>query len=209
MSEYLTAINIAEAEYVEKRSRFIATLKPCETEEDALRFIEEMRSKYWDARHNCFAYVVDKGRTSRFSDDGEPHGTAGKPMFDVLSGSGLVNVAVVVTRYFGGVLLGTGGLVRAYSKSVKDALEVCRRAQMVTCNLYSVVCEYSDHARLMKLLETENAMVKGSEFTDKVTVNFALREENEVAFHEKLTESFAARLEAQKTGCETVAFPLL
>jgi len=206
MSEYITAINIAETEYVEKRSRFIATLMPCETEEDALKFIDEMRSKYWDARHNCFAYVVEKGRMSRFSDDGEPHGTAGKPMLDVLVGSGMVNVAVVVTRYFGGILLGTGGLVRAYSKSVKDVAEICQKARMVTCNIYNIVCEYSDHTKLMKLLETENAMVKNTEFTDKVTVTFALKEENEISFGEKLTETFAARLKSEEKGFETVPF---
>lgn len=206
MSEFLTAINIAETEYVEKRSRFIATLMPCDTEEEALKFIDEMRSKYWDARHNCFAYVVEKGRMSRFSDDGEPHGTAGKPMLDVLAGSGLVNVAVVVTRYFGGILLGTGGLVRAYSKSVRDVLEICEKARMVTCNIYNIVCEYSDHAKLMKLLEIENAMLKNTEFTDKVSVSFALMQENEISFAEKLTENFAARLKSDEIGSETVPF---
>ena len=119
---YSTVFSETKTEYVEKRSRFIATLRHCETEEEANAFLEEMRSKYWDARHNCFAYSVNEGKLRRFSDDGEPHGTAGKPMLDVITGSGITNIAVVVTRYFGGVLLGTGGLVRAYSKSVQDCL---------------------------------------------------------------------------------------
>ncbi len=103
-----------QGELVEKKSRFIATVRPVSNEEEALAFIEEMRKQYWDARHNCFAYVIgERNELARFSDDGEPGGTAGKPMLDVLLGEGLHNTAVVVTRYFGGTLLGTGGLVRA------------------------------------------------------------------------------------------------
>ena len=119
---YQTVFSRNESEYVEKRSRFIATLCHCETEEDANNFVKEMKAKYWDARHNVYAYSVEQGRMCRFSDDGEPHGTAGKPMLDVIVGSGITNIAVVVTRYFGGVLLGTGGLVRAYQKATQEGL---------------------------------------------------------------------------------------
>ena len=115
MEKYITVLGESTAEYTEKRSRFIATIRHCDSEEEALAFIEEMRSKYWDARHNVYAYSVK--HQGRFSDDGEPHGTAGKPVYDVITSDGITNLAVVVTRYFGGVLLGTGGLVRAYSKS--------------------------------------------------------------------------------------------
>ena len=110
-------------EIVEKKSRFIATVRPVKNEEEALAFLEEMRKKYWDARHNCYAYSIGKNREfTRCSDDGEPSGTAGRPMLDVILGEDIYNVAVVVTRYFGGVLLGTGGLVRAYSKAVQEGL---------------------------------------------------------------------------------------
>ncbi len=113
-------------EVIEKKSRFIASIFPIQTEEEALTYLSQVRKKYYDARHNCFAYVVgEKNETERCSDDGEPSGTAGRPMMDVLTGQGLHNVLVVVTRYFGGTLLGTGGLVRAYSAAVKAGLENC------------------------------------------------------------------------------------
>ena len=113
-------------ELVEKKSRFIADLCPVSSEEEALDFIEEIRKKYWDARHHCFAYIIgDRGQTARCSDDGEPSQTAGKPMMDVLAGAELHDVCAVVTRYFGGTLLGTGGLVRAYSGAVKEGMKNC------------------------------------------------------------------------------------
>ena len=110
-------------ELIEKKSRFIASFRSVKTEEEAQAFIEEMRKKYWDASHNCYAWVLgENGEGKRCSDDGEPSQTAGKPMLDVLEGEGIVNICVVVTRYFGGTLLGTGGLVRAYSGAVKEGL---------------------------------------------------------------------------------------
>ena len=113
-----------QGEYVEKKSRFIATLQKCESEEEAFLFIEKIKKKYWDARQNCYAFVIGaKGEVARYSDDGEPGGTAGRPMLEVLNGEGICNAAVVVTRYFGGVLLGTGGLVRAYTQAVKEGLK--------------------------------------------------------------------------------------
>ena len=115
-----------EGEITEKKSRFIATVCPVHSEEEALAFIEKMKKKYWDARHNCYAYILGENQSCmRSSDDGEPQGTAGHPMLDVLTGEKLYDVAVVVTRYFGGVLLGTGGLVRAYSKAVQDDRHLC------------------------------------------------------------------------------------
>ena len=117
---YRVLLSGGEGEIVEKKSRFISTIRKCETEEEAVAFIEEMKKKYWDARHNCSAFIIgSRGELTRCSDDGEPSGTAGRPMLEVLTGSGIRNIAVVVTRYFGGTLLGTGGLVRAYSKAVQ------------------------------------------------------------------------------------------
>ena len=115
-----------EGEIVEKKSRFIANIRPVETEEEAVAFIEETRKRYWDARHNCYAYICGEGgRMMKCSDDGEPSQTAGRPMLDVLLGEGICGVCAVVTRYFGGTLLGTGGLVRAYSQAVKEGLKAC------------------------------------------------------------------------------------
>ena len=123
MEQYKTVLEGGTGEIVEKKSRFIATVRPVKNEEEPLAFLEEMRKKYWDARHNCYAYSIGKNREfTRCSDDGEPSGTAGRPMLDVILGEDIYNVAVVVTRYFGGVLLGTGGLVRAYSKAVQEGL---------------------------------------------------------------------------------------
>ena len=127
LEQYKTVYQGGTGEIVEKKSRFIATVRPVKTEEEAMLFIEEMKKKYWDARHNCSAWVIGERRESmRCSDDGEPQGTAGKPMLDVLLGEELYNTAVVVTRYFGGTLLGTGGLVRAYSKAVQEGLAASR-----------------------------------------------------------------------------------
>lgn len=142
------------AEIVEKKSRFIATLKPVKTEEEAVEFIESIKKQYWDARHNCSAFVIgSKGELSRCSDDGEPSGTAGKPMLEVLLGEGIKNVAVVVTRYFGGTLLGTGGLVRAYTEAVRAGLSRCETA----CCRYGVHLQidtdYNGGGKIRYLLE--------------------------------------------------------
>ena len=123
MEQYKTVLEGGTGEIIEKKSRFIATVRPVRNEEEALAFLEEMRKQYWDARHNCYAYSVGRNREyTRCSDDGEPSGTAGRPMLDVILGEDIYNIAVVVTRYFGGVLLRTGGLVRAYSKAVQEGL---------------------------------------------------------------------------------------
>ena len=130
---YKAVFTGGQGEIVEKKSRFIANVRPVETEEEALAFIEEMRKKYYDARHNCFAFCVGVEReTLRCSDDGEPSGTAGKPMLEVLTGGEIHNVAVVVTRYFGGTLLGTGGLVRAYTQATQEGL---KNSQVIEKNL--------------------------------------------------------------------------
>ena len=122
MSDYLTLGREASDEFIEKRSRFIGYAKPVKTQDEAMDFINEIRSRHWDATHNVYAYVLRDGQSRRYSDDGEPHGTAGKPILDVINGNGITDCAIVVTRYFGGTLLGTGGLVRAYSTSSKDAV---------------------------------------------------------------------------------------
>ena len=208
MNKYLTVLGRNESEFTEKRSRFIATLCHCETEAEAMAFIDEMRSKYWDAKHNVYAYSVEKGRMTRFSDDGEPHGTAGKPVFDVLTGSGATDVAVVVTRYFGGILLGTGGLVRAYSKACKDALETAKMAQMIPCTVFETVCEYAEHQRLVSLIESKGGKIENTEFTDKIRIEYCFKDSEIEGFMPSLCENFSARLEAVESGKKVTAFEI-
>ena len=197
MEAYLTIGKESHSEYEEKRSRFLGVAIPCTTEEEVTARLAELRSKYWDARHNVYAYILKNG-ASRFSDDGEPHGTAGKPVLDVLAGSGLVDVLIVVTRYFGGTLLGTGGLVRAYSAAARDAVNAAQRVMMCTCVTYEINCPYPEHQRLMRLLEDNGATVVDTVFAADVTVKFALKEENCDNFLALLTEVFSARLSAKE-----------
>lgn len=207
-SGYLTVASAAEAQYTEKRSRFIATAIPCSTETEAQSFLAKIRTKYWDARHNCYAFSVDNGATERFSDDGEPHGTAGKPILEVIKGAGIVNVAVVVTRYFGGVLLGTGGLVRAYSKATQDALSAAGCVQMLPCTVYETVCPYNEHARFENFLENTIAQIEKTDFSDTVKVIYRLPDFAVPEFLAKLTDAFRATLQARELNRILAAFPI-
>lgn len=208
MNPYLTVLETAQAEITEKRSRFIATVCHCETEEEASAFINSMRSKYWDARHNVYAYSVDGGRLCRFSDDGEPHSTAGKPVFDVLCGTGVTNVAVVVTRYFGGILLGTGGLVHAYSKAAKDGFEAATIVEMVPCVLLKTECEYADHQKLERLINDRGGKIEETLWTDKVTVEYSFKDCDLPRFEADLIETFSARIASEKIGEKLVPFEI-
>ena len=150
--EWLTLYKGGTGEIEEKKSRFIATLEPVSSEEEAADFIARMKKKYWDARHNCSAYIIGTGgERSRCSDDGEPSGTAGRPMLDVLAGEGVTNACVVVTRYFGGTLLGTGGLIRAYSAAVKAGLGSCEFIRRIPGTAVTVRCDYNDWGRVQSL----------------------------------------------------------
>ena len=159
----------AQAELVEKKSRFIATICPVSSEEEAVAFIEEMKKKYYDARHNCSAFVIgSKGELTRSSDDGEPSGTAGRPMLEVLTGSGIRNIAVVVTRYFGGVLLGTGGLVRAYSGAVKMALEQCETITRRYGVQMLIKTDYNGVGKIQYLLGSKDVVIQDSVYAADV-----------------------------------------
>lgn len=156
-------------EITEKKSRFIATVRSVGSEEEAQRFIGEMKKKYWDARHNCSAYVIGpKGELSRCSDDGEPSQTAGRPMLEVLLGEEIRNVAVVVTRYFGGVLLGTGGLVRAYTQAVREGLKNTRTAWMRFGVRYGLETDYNGVGKILYLLSESGIEPEKAEYTEKV-----------------------------------------
>lgn len=167
--QYQTVYEGGTGEIIEKKSRFIATIRPVETEEEALSFIEEMKKKYWDARHNCSAYVLgERQEIMRCSDDGEPSQTAGKPMMDVLTGAGLTNTAAVVTRYFGGTLLGTGGLVRAYSAAVQEGLKNSRIITKCWGTRLGIGTDYNGIGKLQYLFGQKQIPMMDAEYTDKV-----------------------------------------
>lgn len=160
-----------QGELTEKKSRFIATTKPVESEEEALAFIESMRKKYWDARHNCFAYCIgDRNQLQRCSDDGEPSQTAGRPMLDVLLGEEVHDICVVVTRYFGGTLLGTGGLVRAYSGAVQEGLKNSRVMEKCLGKRLDIVTDYNGIGKIQYILAQRKMTVLDTQYTDKVEV---------------------------------------
>lgn len=178
-----------EGEIVEKKSRFIATVAPVRTEEEALSFIEAVRKKYWDARHNCFAYVIgERNESARCSDDGEPQGTAGKPMLDVLVGNGLHNTAVVVTRYFGGVLLGTGGLVRAYSAAVKEGIASSVIITRIRGVKLEISTDYTGLGKIQYILGQRGIRILNSEYTDAVRLEVLLAEEVKEQVKAEITE---------------------
>lgn len=160
-----------QGEIVEKKSRFIATLEPVESEEEAIAFIEKMKKKYWDARHNCSAYVIgQRGELERCSDDGEPNGTAGKPMLEVLRGLELRNVVVVVTRYFGGTLLGTGGLVRAYTQSVKAGIENSVLVEKVLAVKLQIGTDYNGVGKIQYILGQNQIQILESDYGENVKI---------------------------------------
>ena len=197
MDNFITVLGESTGEITEKRSKFIATVRHCDTEDDANAFIAEMRSKYWDAKHNVFAYCVNDGAAIRFSDDNEPHSTAGKPVLDVITGNALKNVAIVVTRYFGGILLGTGGLVHAYSSSASLAVQNAKIAQMIPCVTYKTVCDYSEHSKMINLIENHNGNIDSTDFADKITLTYTFKKEETQTFITNLNEIFSAKLTAE------------
>ena len=179
LKQYKTVYEGREAEIIEKKSRFIATVQPVHSEEEALAFIESMKKKYWNATHNCFAYVIgEQFQIQRCSDDGEPSGTAGKPMLDVLLGEEIHDAAVVVTRYFGGTLLGTGGLVRAYSGATKAGLEaslviIKKHGQKLT-----IETDYTGLGKIQYILGQRGLTILNSIYTDKVVLEVLLPEDD-------------------------------
>lgn len=177
LSQYKTVYCGGEAEIIEKKSRFIATVCPVKNEEEALAFIESMRKKYWNATHNCFAYVIGEHfQVQRCSDDGEPSGTAGKPMLDVLLGEEIHDVVVVVTRYFGGTLLGTGGLVRAYSSSAKEGLLASKVITKMYGQKMTVQTDYTGLGKIQYILGQRGLNILDSVYTDKVELEVLVPE---------------------------------
>ena len=186
-------------ELTEKKSRFIATLRPVKTEEEALAFIEETRKKYWDARHNCYAWVIgENGESKRCSDDGEPSQTAGRPMLDVLEGEGIRNVCAVVTRYFGGTLLGTRGLVRAYSKAVQEGLTNSTVIEKIHGISLEVKTDYSGIGKIQYIAGERKLPILDSQYTDRVVLTLLVPSKDQQEVEKAITEGTNGRARLSK-----------
>lgn len=193
MSAFRVPFQAADSEFVEKRSRFISHIWPVETEEQAQQCIKDMKAKYYDARHNCWCYRIGP-TTARYSDDGEPQGTAGQPMLKVLEREEVTNVCCVVTRYFGGILLGAGGLTRAYGKSARDALAAAGVAAMGRWTAARCTCPYPLLERVKLEAQATGGTVDGIDYGAEVTLNLSLPEDAPKRLQDRLTELSAGRL---------------
>lgn len=186
---YKTLYQGGVGEIVEKKSRFIATVEKIDTEEEALAFIAKMKKQYWDARHNCYAFVAGKNHElQRCSDDGEPNGTAGRPMLEVLLREDIHNIVVVVTRYFGGTLLGTGGLVRAYQRSVQEGLANSIIIERLQGQRLDIHTDYNGIGKIQYITAQQSVFVLDTEYTDKVVVKLVVPIEKMQALQEAVTE---------------------
>ena len=188
MTSYLVPMGEGRSELTEKRSRFIGCVRPVATEEEARAMIAEKRAEYHDARHNCWCYLLHEGGVERYSDDGEPQGTAGQPMLDVFRRPGIQNVCCVVTRYFGGVLLGPGGLVRAYTAAAKDALAAAELGRACLWTTLSVPCPYALFERVRLELTAFGGIAENVDYGAAVTILAALPQEQAEPFCSRLTE---------------------
>lgn len=200
MEEYLALVEAGQDEIIEKKSRFIGYAVPAESEEEALAAVEKIKKKHYDARHNCYAFSIGTGPQPllRFSDDGEPQGTAGKPILEVIGGSGVRNVCIVVTRYFGGTLLGTGGLVRAYTEAAKAALAagvVKKRRPMIRAKLGM---DYGDLGKLQYLIAQEDAVIADTIYEDWVTLLVDVYAPDYERFVKAVTEATGARVPVEE-----------
>lgn len=208
MTEYYIPTKAAEAELVEKRSRFIGQVRPVETEEEARAFVEQVKKKHYDARHSCWCYRLRDGGVERYSDDGEPQGTAGQPMLNVFQREEVTNVVCVVTRYFGGVLLGAGGLVRAYTQSAKDALDAAGISVVRRWVAAAVPCPYSFFDRVKLEVEAHGGVLGEIEYAADVTVHALLPEEQVEVFSARMTELTAGGTAVQILGEAFRAVPV-
>ena len=207
MEEYLVPTGFGEDEFVEKKSRFIGRVWPVETEDEALQKIQEMKRQHYDATHNCWAYIIRDGAV-RFSDDGEPGGTAGMPMLQVLQREGLYNLVCVVTRYFGGVLLGAGGLVRAYTKGAKIAVDAAGKSMKRVWTVLYLPCPYPFYERVKLEIAAFGGVLRQTDFGAEVEMELLLPQGNTAPFLERLPDMTSGTVEAMEIGQEYRAFPV-
>lgn len=197
---YKTVYSRGSAEIVEKKSRFIANVAPVSTEEEALRFVSLIKSQYRDARHNVYAYVVAENNISRFTDDGEPSGTAGAPVLDVILKEGLTDVAIVVTRYFGGTLLGTGGLVRAYGKSAKDGVINAKICEKIYCHEVLIKAPYELLGKIQYIVANGDYIAGETEYGADVLVTVFVKFDLLDKFTKEITEATNATVKPEIVG---------
>lgn len=198
---YKTVECYAQDEFVEKKSRFIGCIMPCKTEQEAIIFIEQKKKEYWDATHNVYAYIIRQNNAcpiKRSSDDKEPQGTAGYPVLEVLEREGIVDVCVVATRYFGGVMLGAGGLVRAYSHTSKIALDSAKILTMSLCHQLRLEFDYTLYGKISYIMPNYNIQTVWSDFSDKVTLEIVIRYDRLEKFQSQLTEITNGRVKIEK-----------
>ena len=199
MTEYLIPSGAGEAELIEKRSRFLGHVRPAETEDEARAFIAEMKKKYYDARHNCWCYSIRDG-AERYSDDGEPQGSAGIPMLEVLRRRGVTNAVCVVTRYFGGVLLGTGGLLRAYTRSTADALDAAGLAAVRPWAETELDCSYGQLEKLKSEAAAAGGILEDVVYGSGVTLKVLVPAEEAEAFAARIFDRSAGLVKVRVTG---------
>lgn len=200
---YQIILEESSAQIIEKKSRFLATLSPVQNQEEATAFVERQKKRYWDASHNCYAYVIGQGAAlQRCSDDGEPQGTAGRPMLEVLLGAGIINTAAVVNRYFGGTLLGTGGLVRAYTQATQAGLAASTVATMRYGTALLISADYNSAGKITYLFEKLGLTPTDLQYTDSVSMRLLLGFEEEARVRKELVEATAGRISITALGCE-------
>ena len=193
MECYKTVSHASLDEFVVKKSRFIGHIRPVTSSDEAVQFINEVKSKHWDATHNVYAYILRDGQIKRYSDDGEPQGTAGIPVLDVLQKENLTDCAVVVTRYFGGIMLGAGGLVRAYSHGAKIAVDAGEVLTMCQCFICSIHVDYSFYGKLPNIILAFDAIIEDTAFSDAVHVTFRLPQDKKEALMKEIIEQSGGR----------------
>ena len=201
MEQYLIPAKEGASEYIEKKSRFLGLIVPVTTEAEARAQLDAVKKREYDARHNCWAYILHSGQ-KRYSDDGEPQGTAGQPILNVLEREGVQDVLCVVTRYFGGILLGAGGLCRAYTKAAKDALGDAGISELRPWSVLRLDCPYALFERVKLELEKRGGAVISSEYGAQIALTAALPEPGEAVFAKALQELSAGSLVPERTGTE-------
>ena len=196
---YKTLSCQAQDEYIVKHSRFIGYAKPVKTEKEAQEFISEISKKHWDAKHNVYAYSIREGGIKRYSDDGEPQGTAGMPVLNVILQEDITDCVVVVTRYFGGILLGGGGLVRAYTHSAKIGIDAAGIITLSKWTVCKISCDYTFYGKLETFIRDFGGVIENTDFSENVTLEFRIEKGTEDAFDKKLKD-----LTNGKIGFETM-----
>lgn len=196
---FKTVEKLGEAVYVDKKSKFIAHTKPVQNEQEALGFLQEMRSQYSDANHNVYAYIIDENNITRYSDDGEPGGTAGMPVLDIMKKEGIVDAVTVVTRYFGGTLLGTGGLVRAYSQAAAESVKNAGKITKILCDCYKVRVEYTLAGKIQYLVPKKGYFLENADYSEKAEFYISVKKADSEAFIKDIEEACFGRAEITKT----------